>query len=103
MLRCPGCSGTGTPAARNAPALTRAGSRRPGACHGTNMAPRSTAGTTYPAAGSARIADLPLKATHPAEHPAGRPRVTPAGRGLAARTWARSRPINLVYEILFDK
>jgi hypothetical protein len=29
-----------------APAVTRAGSRRPGACQGTNIAPRSTAGTT---------------------------------------------------------
>src|SRR6516162_2532042 len=85
MLRWPECSGTGRPAAMNAPALTRAGSRRPGACHGTNIAPRSTAGTTYPAAGSARIADLPLKATHPAEHLLGGPRSLPrdaAGAGL---------------------
>src|SRR5215469_7155553 len=68
MLRCPRCSGTGRPAAWNAPALTRAGSRRPGACHGTNIAPRSTAGTTYLAAGSARIADRPVRAAQPAEH-----------------------------------
>src|SRR5215470_1873726 len=47
MLRCAGWAGTGTAAAVNAPGLTRAGSRRPGACLGTNIAPRSTAGTTY--------------------------------------------------------
>ena len=53
-------------AAVNAPALTRAGSRRPGARHGTNIAPRSPAGTTYPAARSALIA-LPIKTAYPAE------------------------------------
>jgi hypothetical protein len=43
-----GRSGTGSgPAALNAPEVTRAGSRRPGACLGTNLALRSTAGTTY--------------------------------------------------------
>src|SRR2546421_4989217 len=47
MFRCAGCSGTGRPAAVNAPAVTRAGCRRPGACQGTNIARRSTAGTTY--------------------------------------------------------
>ena len=31
----------------NAPEVTRAGSRRSGAGLGTNMPPRSTAGTTY--------------------------------------------------------
>ena len=46
MFRCARCSGAGRPAAVNAPAVTRAGSRRPGACQGTNVAPRSTAGTT---------------------------------------------------------
>ena len=46
-LRCARCSGTGRPAAMNAPEVTRAGSRRSGACLGTNMPPRSTAGTTY--------------------------------------------------------
>src|SRR5262252_8991719 len=100
MLRCPGCSGTGRPAARNAPALTLAGSRRPGARHGTNIAPRSTAGTTYPAAGPARIAELPSRPRTRRSTLLAGPRVTPAGRGLAARVWARPRPINLVYEIL---
>src|SRR6516225_5279460 len=71
MLRCPGCSGTCRPAAVNAPALTRAGSRRPGACQGTNLAARSTAGTTNPATGSAPIADLPVEAAHPARHALG--------------------------------
>src|SRR6516165_9354027 len=47
MLRWAGWAGTGRPAAVNAPALTRAGSRWPGACPGTNIAERSTAGTTY--------------------------------------------------------
>src|SRR5215813_7282279 len=61
MLRCPGCSGTGSPAARNAPAVTRAGSRRPGSCQGTTIAPRSARGTMYSAAASVRIADLPVR------------------------------------------
>src|SRR6266513_2710665 len=47
MFRCARCSGTGRPAAVNAPAVTRAGSRRPGACQGTNIASRSTVGTAY--------------------------------------------------------
>ena len=45
----------------NAPEVTRAGSRRPGACLGTNIAPRSTAGTTY-----SRAFMLPLP--HPGRH-----------------------------------
>ena len=39
-LRCARCPGTGRPAAMNAPGVTRAGSRRSGACLGTNIAPR---------------------------------------------------------------
>jgi hypothetical protein len=86
MLRCPGCSGTGRPAAWNAPALTRAGSRRPGACQGTNLAPRSTAGTTNSATGQlpSRICPSRPRSRRGTrwDAPGGS-----SGRKLAARTW----------------
>jgi hypothetical protein len=68
-LRCAGCPGTGRPAAVNAPAVTRAGSRRPGACLGTNIAPCSTAGTTYCVAVVLPLRILRARVSVPADRP----------------------------------
>src|SRR5689334_1746292 len=104
MFRCAGCSGTGRPAAVNAPGVTRTGSRRPAACQGTNIAPRSTAGTTYcldPASGTwepgllvTAFTDVPdrrqdtgtwlsglLRPAHPSPAMGRRPRYSPTRAG----------------------